>query len=101
MIGNSSSGILEAPVFGVPTVNIGNRQTGRIKPKSVIDCMPTKESILQAMNKAMDEKFLEEINNMPRLYGDGSTSKIIIEKIKETLQSGVNLMKEFYDLVWR
>lgn len=101
VIGNSSSGILEAPVFGVPTVNIGNRQTGRIKPKSVIDCMPTKESILQAMNKAMDEKFLEEINNMPRLYGDGSTSKIIIEKIKETLQSGVNLMKEFYDLVWR
>ena len=55
-------------MFGVPTVNIGNRQTGRIKPKSVIDCMPTKESILQAMNKAMDEKFLEEINNMPRLY---------------------------------
>lgn len=98
VIGNSSSGILEAPSFGIPTVNIGDRQTGRIKTKSVIDCVPEKESILRAMKKATDRSFLEQIVDMPQLYGDGNASAAIVDTIKSTLCEGVNLMKIFYDL---
>lgn len=71
VIGNSSSGILEAPSFGIPTVNIGDRQTGRIKAKSVIDCLPVKQDIMRAINKALSLEFLASIKDMPQIYGNG------------------------------
>ncbi len=49
VIGNSSSGLLEAPVLGVPTINIGDRQKGRVKTKSIVDCYPSKKAILGAL----------------------------------------------------
>jgi len=53
IIGNSSSGLLEAPSFGIPTINIGERQKGRIQATSVINCNPNEEEIKQAIKKAL------------------------------------------------
>ena len=98
VIGNSSSGILEAPAFCIPTVNIGDRQTGRIKPPSVIDCLPVKQDIMEAIDKALSPEFIESIKGMSQIYGNGNTSTIIVSEIKKSLDKGVNLMKAFYDL---
>jgi GDP/UDP-N,N'-diacetylbacillosamine 2-epimerase (hydrolysing) len=54
VVGNSSSGIIEVPSFGIPTVNIGDRQKGRVQAESVINCLPRKESIVNAINQALD-----------------------------------------------
>jgi GDP/UDP-N,N'-diacetylbacillosamine 2-epimerase (hydrolysing) len=98
VIGNSSSGIIEAPVFKVPTINIGDRQKGRIKSKSIINCDPTKVSILESINKGRSEKFKNSLLDMNNFYGDGNTSELIVRIIKEQLQKGISLKKKFYDL---
>lgn len=98
VIGNSSSGLLEAPSFSVPTINIGDRQKGRISAKSVINCEPIKDSIINAMKKANTEEFRMSIKNMPQLYGNGTASANIVRIIKETLNKGIDLKKHFYDL---
>ncbi len=98
VIGNSSSGLLEAPSFAVPTVNVGDRQKGRISAASVINCIPEREEIANAMKKAASREFRDSIRNMPQLYGDGSTSEIIINEIKKALAAGVDLKKRFYDI---
>lgn len=99
VIGNSSSGLIEVPTFGVPTVNIGDRQKGRIQAKSVINCIPKKEDILNAIHAA---KFMgEELNSNPIMnpYGDGKTTDKIVGIIKELLPiTRDKLMKKFYDL---
>lgn len=93
VLGNSSSGIIEAPALGVPTVNIGDRQKGRLMPESVINCPAEKEAILAAI------KIAEHMEHKPiLLYGDGNTSEKIVSVIKQKLKNKVNLKKEFYDL---
>lgn len=74
IIGNSSSGILEAPTIGIPTINIGDRQKGRMMAKSVISCRCNKEEITKAINKGLKLK-----NKKYYLYGDGKTSDKIIK----------------------
>lgn len=93
MIGNSSSGVIEAPVLGTPTINIGDRQKGRIMAKSVINCEAKSDKILQAINIA------EKMEHIPSLlFGDGSTSKRMLKIIKGVLQSDkINLKKGFFD----
>ena len=81
-LGNSSSGIIEAPALGVPTVNIGNRQKGRLMAESVINCDTNCKAICEAMEKA---QALEHIPSY--LYGDGNTSDKIIEVIKDYLDN--------------
>ena len=98
MLGNSSSGILEAPVCGVPTVNIGDRQKGRLRAPSVLDCEPDCASILSAMTRAEDAAFLEMAKSLPCPYGEGDTSLKIVEILKERLKTGISLKKEFWDL---
>ena len=100
VIGNSSSGLIEAPSFHVPTINIGDRQKGRIRADSVIDCLPEKKDILRAMERAEDTRFRKGLANMNNPYGDGETSDKII-KILETwlLGAEVDLKKRFYDMV--
>ena len=94
VLGNSSSGILEAPVIGTPSVNIGDRQTGRIMADSVICCEPQTEQIVRALDKA--EKMEHRRQN---LYGDGKTSDRIVKIIREYLiGEKINLKKEFYDI---
>jgi len=72
MVGNSSSGIIEAPSFGLPVVNIGSRQKGRQRAENVIDVNYDKEQIKRAIQKALyDETFKEKVKNVKNFYGDG------------------------------
>lgn len=78
MIGNSSSGIIEAASFKLPVVNIGDRQSGRFKPENVVDCICTKSAILEAINRVQSESFKESISQIKNPYGDGNTAGKII-----------------------
>lgn len=98
VIGNSSSGLLEAPSFGIPTINIGDRQKGRLQANSVINCEPIKEDIEKAIQLALSEEFKDKAKNTINPYGDGKTSCKVVEKIKDFLiNDKVNLKKKFYD----
>lgn len=97
VVGNSSSGLIEAPSFKIPTVNIGDRQKGRIKAKSVIDCAPTKESICDSIKKALSNEFRNSIANMENPYGMGGASKKI-KKILKSFPLEAILKKKFYDI---
>jgi len=97
VVGNSSSGLAEAPSFKIGTINIGDRQKGRLKAKSVIDCEPTQKHILQAFDILFSSSFQQDLKNVQNPYGDGMASKKIINIIKDVNLS--NLMKKsFYDL---
>ena len=98
MIGNSSSGILEGPALKIPTVNIGDRQKGRVLSDSVINCKPISTSIIAAMKKALSSDFRNYCRQVVHPYGDGNTSEKIINIIKNRLISGISLKKSFYDI---
>lgn len=99
VIGNSSSGIIETPSFKKPTINIGDRQKGRICAKSVLSCEPDKYSIINCIKKARSEQFLHEIADQVNPYGDGKTSEKIVAVIKNFLDNNkINLKKCFYDV---
>ncbi len=97
MVGNSSSGLVEAPSFKIGTINIGDRQKGRIKAESVIDCQPNKNSILEAFKKLYSKDFKNILNKTINPYGDGCASKRIIQELKRTDLDNL-LKKSFYDL---
>lgn len=94
VVGNSSSGIIEAPSFKVATVNIGDRQKGRIRAKSVIDCGYDKDEIVKSIKKAISKDFKESIKNVENPYGNGSASEKIVEIIKQIEIK--DLKKNFY-----
>jgi GDP/UDP-N,N'-diacetylbacillosamine 2-epimerase (hydrolysing) len=98
VMGNSSSGILEAPSLGVPTINIGDRQKGRIQTDSIINCKPELGEIENAMTLALTEVFKNKARNTVNPYGDGTTSEKIIKKLKDfLLNDKIDLKKKFYD----
>lgn len=97
VVGNSSSGIIETPSLGVSTINIGNRQKGRIKAKSIIDCPSEKKEILKAIKKAISKEFKEYIKNVENPYGDGNTAKRIKNKLKNFQFMNIN-KKSFYNI---
>lgn len=97
VIGNSSSGIYEAPLFGIPTVNIGDRQKGRLQGKSIINCKPIASDILGGIEQARNYNVEKKEIDSP--YFKQDTSKNIVEEIKRTLANGkIDLKKKFYDL---
>ncbi len=96
IVGNSSSGIIEAPSFGIGTINIGDRQKGRIKAESVIDCKPNYLSIKGAFNKLYSKQFQDNLKNVRNPYGEGNAAKRIKEIIKAFKIK--NMKKEFFDL---
>lgn len=98
VIGNSSSGIIEAPSLGIPTVNIGDRQKGRIRAESVIDCSPEKESIGAAIEKAFSDEFRKLCTVVKNPYGDGIASEKILGILKIKLQEPIMIKKGFFDL---
>jgi UDP-hydrolysing UDP-N-acetyl-D-glucosamine 2-epimerase len=98
VMGNSSSGIIEAPMFKKPTINIGDRQKGRLKPDSVIDCECKSEDILEAIEKCYDPNFLSKIRKQKNIFGEGNTSETILKILKKELNKRINLKKSFYDL---
>jgi len=97
MVGNSSSGIIEAPSFELPVVNIGNRQQGRIRAKNVID-VPSyqRDSISSAISSAISADFRNSLKGLNNPYGNGTASAGIVEKIKTVPLSGL-LKKRFYE----
>ena len=98
VIGNSSSGLLEAPSFGIPTVNIGDRQKGRIQASSVINCEPTIEDIKKAIDIALSKDFIKKAKETSNPYGNGKTSEKVVDVIMEfVLDKKIYLKKKFYD----
>ncbi len=82
VIGNSSSGLIEVPYFKIPTVNIGDRQKGRIRHQSVIDTDYSVESIKQGIETAMSAEFRQKLKNMPFKFGDGQAAQKMVDIIK-------------------
>ena len=97
VVGNSSSGLLEVPSFGIPTVNIGERQKGRLKAGSVIDCEPSQESISEALRTAFSEEFQIALSSVANPYDQGGASTKIIKIIEGINLNGL-IKKKFYDL---
>ena len=97
VVGNSSSGLAETPSFKIGTINIGDRQKGRIKASSVIDCEPNKDSILKSFEKLYSKEFQNSLINVKNPYGDGCASKRIVEILKNVDLKNI-LKKSFYDL---
>lgn len=100
IIGNSSSGIYETPTFSVPTINIGDRQKGRIQAKNIINCIPKHSEISAAIEKALSKEFRDEVRDTVNPYGDGNTSQRIMEKLDYFFEHPdiFQLKKSFYDL---
>ena len=97
VVGNSSSGLLEAPSFKIGTVNIGDRQEGRLKAKSVIDCKPTLESINEAIKTLYSQDFQNMLPFVQNPYGDFNA----LDQIMNHLETGTipkELKKKFHDL---
>ncbi len=97
VVGNSSSGILEAPVFKVPTVNIGDRQKGRVRMDSIIDCRPEQDAITLAIKKALSIDIVKSLQSMKNPYEKNETA-IQIKNILVSTKLGSVIKKEFYDI---
>lgn len=93
VVGNSSSGIIEVPMFNVPTINIGDRQKGRIMGPTIINCQPDEKDITTAINKALA---FDKTQKWKHPYGNGDASEKILEIIKKTEK--IDLKKKFYDI---
>jgi GDP/UDP-N,N'-diacetylbacillosamine 2-epimerase (hydrolysing) len=97
VVGNSSSGLAEAPSMGVGTINIGDRQKGRLSTDSIIHCASDSESIHNALEKLYDPSFKILLSNAVNPYGNGGASHKIAEVIKNYPLDGL-LKKSFFDL---
>ena len=97
VVGNSSSGLIEAPSFKTGTINIGDRQEGRLKAQSVIDCEPEKASIEKSVKKLFSKDFQKLLAKTENPYGEGDTTMKIIEILEKTLIPK-SLKKKFYNL---
>lgn len=99
VMGNSSSGLIEVPTFHIPTVNIGDRQKGRLMAESVISCEPTADAITDAISKALSDEFRKKIQTVKNPYGEGNTSdKIVNILLDYLLNKKINLKKKFYNI---
>ena len=99
LLGNSSSGIIEAPALGKININIGDRQKGRERANTTVDCDNSKESIVQSLNKILNGDFNKILSQIKSPYGIGETSENIVKIIKEFLYSEkIDLKKKFYDI---
>lgn len=98
VIGNSSSGLTEVPSFKIPTINIGDRQKGRIKAQSVIDCLPLKQEIVKSISLGLSSDFQEKLLNITNPYGREGASRKIVEILK-TIDLKNLLKKKFYNII--
>lgn len=97
VVGNSSSGIVEAPSFKIGTINIGDRQRGRIRAKSVIDCVPKKRAIRQAFKKVYSKNFQRGLKNIKNPYGNGNSAVKVARILKDYSLKDI-IKKKFYDI---
>ena len=97
VIGNSSSGIIEAPSMRVPTVNIGTRQQGRVQADSILNCEEERAAIESAIVAALEEQFQAKVRTCENPYGQGGTSSRIIEILNDLEDTNL-LVKRFHDV---
>lgn len=97
VVGNSSSGLLEAPTFRKGTINIGDRQRGRVKAESVIDCAPDRQSITQALEQLYSPEFMAKLQAVQNPYGDGGASERVVAVLRDYPLDGI-LKKSFHVL---
>ena len=98
VLGNSSSGIIETPSFHVPTVNIGDRQRGRLQSESIINCGSSSFQIIDAIKEAMSDEHKKICDGVVSAYGNGHASERIARKTIEVVMNGeIDLKKKFYD----
>jgi GDP/UDP-N,N'-diacetylbacillosamine 2-epimerase (hydrolysing) len=97
VVGNSSSGLTEVPSFRKGAVNIGDRQRGRLKSESIIDCDPTQSSITSALEQLNSVEFQTRLHKVVNPYGEGGASQAIVSVIKSVSLDGI-LKKKFYDM---
>lgn len=100
MIGNSSSGLLEMPTFKKFAINIGDRQSGRQKAKSIIDCEPKAKNIIKAINFALNSANKRKLINVKNPYGTGGASKKIIKILKFKNLNNL-ILKDFFNIKFR
>ena len=98
MVGNSSSGIIEAPSFRLPVVNIGTRQEGRIRGRNVIDVGYSSRDIIEGISRAISEEFRESLKGMDNPYAKGNAAEIIVKTLEKINLDGTLAMKRFVDL---
>lgn len=97
MVGNSSSGLIEAPAFGLPVVNIGNRQRGRLHAANVLNCAAEREAIAVALDMVLSPEFRAGLRGLTNPYGDGHAAERIVERLA-TVKLGRPLVgKRFAD----
>lgn len=104
VVGNSSSGLIEAPAFGLPTVDVGERQAGRLAGDSVLRCRTDRAAIAAALSRALDPEFRRAIENAPNPYGDGEVSERVLELLAQWARDEHLRLKRFHDLpdaAWR
>lgn len=97
MVGNSSSGIIEAASFRLPVVNIGDRQRGRLRPANVIDVAPERAAIEAAIQRAVDTAFRASLNGLKNPYGDGRAAERIVAVLRSVELGHALVAKRFYD----
>lgn len=98
VVGNSSSGLSEAPSFRIGTINIGERQQGRLKAASIIDCAPTLDDITRALQTLYSEDFRSGLSEVRNPYGKGGAASRITS-ILASCEPGALLKKKFHDLL--
>ena len=98
VIGNSSSGLIEVPSFKKPTINIGDRQRGRVYGLSVINCKPSKKEIIESINLGLSETFRKKLINSSNPYGNKNSSIEIVKILKNVIVNENLVKKRFYNL---
>ena len=96
VVGNSSSGIAEAPSFGIGTINIGDRQKGRLMAESIINCSPERDAIFQSISKLYSSDFKRSLRFIKNPYGDGGATKRILRVLEGSDLKSI-IKKSFYD----
>lgn len=96
-VGNSSSGIIEVPSFGIPTLNIGDRQKGRLASKSVVNCGTSKDEVIAGLKLCLSEAMQNAAKTYENPYAKPDTANLIYQELKNVELAGLNL-KTFYDL---
>lgn len=97
VVGNSSSGLMEAPTFSVATINIGDRQRGRLRAESVIDCSPERSAITAALAQLYQPAFHAKLKAVRNPYGEGGASSRVVETLATVSVEGI-IKKRFFDL---
>lgn len=96
-VGNSSSGIIEVPSFGIPTLNIGDRQKGRLASKSVVNCGTSKDEVIAGLKLCLSVEMQKAAKTYENPYAKPDTANLIYQELKNVMLAGLNL-KTFYDL---